>query len=57
LTFFLCGTGVRADGLADNVPEKVRLVPPQGIALSETDRAELRAGVSELGKEIDSLRA
>ena len=57
LTFFLCATGVRADGLADNLPEKVRPVPPPGIAISETDRAELRAGVAELGKEIDSLRA
>ncbi|HEU0038790.1 MAG TPA: prolyl oligopeptidase family serine peptidase [Verrucomicrobiae bacterium] len=57
LFFFLCGPGVRADGLADNWPEKVRPVPPPGIAISETDRAELRAGVAELGKEIDSLRA
>ena len=57
LTFFLCSAGVRADGPADNVPEKVRRVPPPGIAISETDRAELRAGVAELGKEIDALRA
>src|SRR6266576_1950127 len=57
LTFFLCSTGVRADGLADNQPDKVRPVPPPGIAISETDRAELKAGVAELGKEIDSLRA
>ena len=57
LTFFLCCTVVRADGPADNRPEKVRPVPPPGIAISETDRAELKAGVAELGKEIDSLRA
>src|SRR5688572_9178629 len=57
LTFFLCSTGVRGDGLADNVPEKVRPVPPPGIAIPEADRAELRAGVAELGKEIDALRA
>src|SRR6188768_4092124 len=57
LILFLCGTGVRADGPADNRPEKVRPVPPPGIAISETDRAELRAGVAELGKEIDALRA
>ena len=57
LTIVLCSTGVRADGLADNTPEKVRPVPPPGIAISETDRTELRAGVAELGQEIDSLRA
>jgi hypothetical protein len=56
LICLLCGSVVRADGLADNVPEKVRPVPPPGIAISEADRAELRAGVAELGKEIDSLR-
>ena len=57
LTFLLGVTLVRGDGLADNQPEKVRPVPPPGIALPEPDRAELRAGVAELGKEIDSLRA
>src|SRR5512141_2164964 len=57
LTFFLGATGIRADGLADNMPGKVRPVPPPGIAISESDRAELAAGVAELGQEIDSLRA
>jgi pimeloyl-ACP methyl ester carboxylesterase len=50
-------TGVRADGLADNRPEKVRPVPPPGIAIPEADRMELTAAVAELGKEIESLRA
>lgn len=34
----------------------VRPLPPPGIAVPEADRAELAAGVQELGKEIDSLR-
>ncbi len=47
---------VRADGPADNVAERVRPVPPKGIAISDTDRSALKAGVEALGKEIDSLR-
>ena len=47
----------RADGLADNLPDKVRPVPPPGIVIPEWDRAELKAGVADLGKDIDSLRA
>src|SRR6266516_2537265 len=45
-----------ADGPVDNVPAKVRPIPPPGIALSETDRAELAEGVGNLGREIESLR-
>jgi dienelactone hydrolase len=47
---------VWADGPADNQAEKVRPIPPPGITLAEADRAELEAGVAELGKAIDSLR-
>ena len=47
----------RADGPADNVVDRVRPVPPPGITLSDSDRAELRAGGEALGKEIDELRA
>ncbi len=57
LTTFLWVTAAHADGLADNMPEKVRRVPPPGIAIPETDRTELTARVAELGKEIESLRA
>src|SRR5438876_1079022 len=46
----------RADGPSDNLPDKVRPVPPPGIKISEADRAELEAGAAELGKEIESLR-
>jgi hypothetical protein len=45
-----------ADGPGDNLPDKVRPVPPPGIAIPENDRQELQAGVRELGQEIESLR-
>jgi hypothetical protein len=47
----------RADGPADNLPDKVRRVPPPGIEVPDADRGQLQLGVEELGKEIDSLRA
>ncbi len=47
---------VRADGPADNIVDRVRPVPPKGIAVSEADRSALQAGIDELGKEIDALR-
>src|SRR5262249_6601958 len=48
---------VRADGPGDNLLDKVRPVPPPGVAVPAEDRAELQAGVDALGKEIDELRA
>lgn len=45
-----------ADGPQDNLPDKVRPVPPPGVKIAEADRAELEKGVAELGKEIDDLR-
>ncbi len=48
---------VRADGPSDNVPDKVRRVPPAGLKIADADRAELEAGVVELGRELQSLRA
>jgi dienelactone hydrolase len=45
-----------ADGPGDNLPDKVRPVPPPGIAIPEADRAELQASVIDLGKEIGALR-
>jgi Prolyl oligopeptidase family len=47
----------RADGPDDNLPDRVRRIPPPGIAVPAADRAELEAGVAELGQEIDALRA
>ncbi len=53
----LAATGlVRADGPADNMVDRVRPIPPKGIALSAADRSALQAGVDALGKEIDGLR-
>ena len=46
----------RADGPADNLPDKVRPVPPRGIAIADADRTALGAGVDELGRQIDALR-
>jgi len=46
-----------ADGPGDNLPDKVRQIPPPGIAVPDADRAELQAGIDQLGKEIDALRA
>jgi len=48
---------VRADGPSDNLPEKVRRIPPPGIKVPDADRVELESGAAELGKEIEALRA
>jgi len=46
-----------ADGPADNVTDKVRRIPPlPKTPPSDAEKAELRQGAEELGREIDSLR-
>lgn len=45
-----------ADGPGDNVAEKVRPVPPPGIAVPAAERAELETGIAGLGREIEALR-
>jgi hypothetical protein len=50
----LLARGAAPDG---NGFEGVKPIPPPGIAISETDRAELEKGSADLGQEIDSLRA
>jgi hypothetical protein len=47
---------IHADGPQDNVAEKVRPVPPLGIAVSEPDRHSLRAALEILNHLIDGLR-
>ena len=47
---------LHADGPGDNLPDKVRPVPPPGIKIDDADRTELQAGVDVLGKEIERLR-
>src|SRR5215510_7385905 len=58
LALFLCASNLVAfaDGPGDNLPDKVRRVPPPGIAISAMDRSELEAGAAELGKSIEALR-
>src|SRR5262245_33186395 len=46
----------RADGPADNKPESVRPVPPPGVAVPESDRLEITAGIESLGRGIASLQ-
>ena len=45
-----------ADGPGDNIPEKVRPVPPPGVKLSDEVRSELLNGANRLGAEIEKLR-
>ncbi len=47
----------RADGAADNLPDKVRPIPPKGIALADADRSELKVGLDKLSHEITGLRS
>jgi dienelactone hydrolase len=50
------GSAVAADGPGDNLPDKVRPVPPPGIAVPDAVRAELQAGSDTLGRQIEELR-
>jgi hypothetical protein len=45
-----------ADGPKDNLPDQVRPVPPPGVKIAESDRADLEKGVAALGREIEALR-
>lgn len=47
---------LRADGPGDNLPDKVRPVPPAGIRIADSDRTELQAGADKLGQEVEQLR-
>jgi hypothetical protein len=44
-----------ADGLRDNHPDKVRPIPPKGVAIPDADRDKLAARVTALGKAIKGL--
>jgi hypothetical protein len=46
----------RADGPADNIPDKVRPVPPPGIQIAEEVRAELSTESARLGADLNTLR-
>ncbi len=45
-----------SDGNQDNIPDKVRQIPPPGIKISDSDRAELTSSVAEFDKEIQAVR-
>src|SRR5262245_5836759 len=56
LVIFLAGSVLcRADGPADNNPEKVRRVPALGIEISEADRGEVTKQLDGLKASIDPL--
>ncbi|MGE3803969.1 MAG: hypothetical protein AB7K24_04760, partial [Gemmataceae bacterium] len=46
---------VWGDGPGDNIVDKVRKIPPPGIAVPDQDRAELQQGLDELHKDIAGL--
>lgn len=46
----------RADGPADNIPDKVRPVPPPGIQIAEEVRAELSTEAAHLRTDLINLR-
>jgi hypothetical protein len=54
---FLLPLVALADGPSDNIPDKVRPVPPPGVSIAAGDRMELSEGVSRLGQELDGLRS
>ncbi len=55
LSLLLAATILHADGPGDNLPEKVRPVPPKGVAIPEKDREALAARAAELQKTIGDL--
>lgn len=50
-------TTVRGDGLGDNLPTKVRPIPPPGIEIPKSDREELQIRLNQLGTAIQLLSA
>src|SRR5438876_814702 len=46
-----------ADGPQDNVPSKVRPVPPAGVIIPDAERKELETYTESLGKLIGDLQA
>ncbi|MSR31708.1 MAG: hypothetical protein EXR99_09405 [Gemmataceae bacterium] len=55
LAFIGLSLGIFADGPGDNIPAKVRPVPPDGIPVPDAVRSELQKGIDELGAQIASL--
>src|SRR5262249_46123744 len=55
LVLLSCAT-LRADGPQDNLPDKVRPIPPRRIPLKQEDEAALPKGLAKLAQEIQDLR-
>src|ERR1043165_5473488 len=53
LTLMVCA---QADGERDNLPDKVRPVPPPGVEVPDDKKAKLESGLAELRQTIDTLR-
>lgn len=53
LTFTACA---HADGERDNLPDKVRPIPPPGIVVPDDKKARLETGLAELKRALDALR-
>jgi pimeloyl-ACP methyl ester carboxylesterase len=51
----LLAVPLRGDGPKDNLPDKVRPIPPRGIAVDHAERTILHKGLDDLAKEIASL--
>jgi dienelactone hydrolase len=49
-------SSVHADGPKDNQPEKVRQIPPKGVAIKPNERMQLEQKVDRLGQSIEDLR-
>lgn len=57
LLFLLLGTtSLRADGPEDNLPDRVRPIPPVGIEVSEEKATALKAALESLRVRLESLR-
>ena len=56
LLYCASATLVFADGPADNLPDRVRRVPPAGVKITETDRGELQNALAGLSEEVVALR-
>jgi pimeloyl-ACP methyl ester carboxylesterase len=55
-TLLVVTTVARGDGPRDNIPDKVRPIPPVGIEVPAADREALQKGVAELGQQIERAR-
>ena len=57
LLLFLLLASIAASSITaqQNNSENVRRIPPAGVEIPAADRAELEAGVAQLGKEIEAL--